>query len=328
MSHFTVMVIGEDPETQLQPYHEYECTGTDDEYVIDVDQTEEVEEWLEETIWVGLTKDTGEPDYQFSKEAAEKHLNDVQDMPRMDWYKSQGKDINVEVVDWFGTEVRDGKHYRHTNPNAKWDWYQVGGRWAGFFKLKDADEFGEMGERSWANPGPAEVQGYADVTTKGEIDIEGMMAITRKEKNEQFDHLVAAMGDVKPVSWAALREEHENIDDAREAYKNSDFKKAIDAYEADHEGVHLDGWIGDMYVDYYLHLPLNQARVRYVETAAMNILTPYAFIKDSQWVQKGDMGWWGMSSNEKDKDEWAQQFYKMFSELPDDTLLTMVDCHI
>ena len=41
MSHFTVLVIGENPEKQLAPYHEYECTDRADEYVQDVDITEE-----------------------------------------------------------------------------------------------------------------------------------------------------------------------------------------------------------------------------------------------------------------------------------------------
>ena len=40
------------------------------------------------------------------------------------------------------------------------------------------------------------------------------------------------------------------------------------------------------------------------------------------------MGWWGMASNEEDKDTWAERFYEMFNELPDDTVLTAVDCHI
>lgn len=26
MSHFTMLVIGAEPEEQLQPYHEFECT--------------------------------------------------------------------------------------------------------------------------------------------------------------------------------------------------------------------------------------------------------------------------------------------------------------
>ena len=42
MSHFTVLVIGNNVEEQLQPYHEFECTGTDDKYVKDIDITEDV----------------------------------------------------------------------------------------------------------------------------------------------------------------------------------------------------------------------------------------------------------------------------------------------
>ncbi|WP_017411477.1 hypothetical protein [Aeromonas salmonicida] len=33
MSHFAVMVIGQNVENQLAPYHEFECTGTVNEYV-------------------------------------------------------------------------------------------------------------------------------------------------------------------------------------------------------------------------------------------------------------------------------------------------------
>lgn len=40
MSHFAVLVVGE-VEHNLAPFHEFECTGTDNEFVQDVDQTEE-----------------------------------------------------------------------------------------------------------------------------------------------------------------------------------------------------------------------------------------------------------------------------------------------
>jgi hypothetical protein len=38
MSHFAVTVIGEEPEKQLAPYHEFECTGVDNEYVQSIDE--------------------------------------------------------------------------------------------------------------------------------------------------------------------------------------------------------------------------------------------------------------------------------------------------
>ena len=33
MSHYSVLVIGENVEEQLAPFHEFECTGDDNEYV-------------------------------------------------------------------------------------------------------------------------------------------------------------------------------------------------------------------------------------------------------------------------------------------------------
>ena len=42
MTHFTVLVVGPNPEQQLAPFHEFECTGKNDQYVQNVDVTEEL----------------------------------------------------------------------------------------------------------------------------------------------------------------------------------------------------------------------------------------------------------------------------------------------
>lgn len=47
MSHFAVLVIGEDVEGQLAPYHEFECTGQNDEFVQDLNITEEARKEFE-----------------------------------------------------------------------------------------------------------------------------------------------------------------------------------------------------------------------------------------------------------------------------------------
>lgn len=66
----------------------------------------------------------------------------------------------------------------------------------------------------------------------------------------------------------------------------------------------------------------------YVEDAINGAMTPYAFIRDYKWTAQGEMGWWGMSSDEVSSREWNKKFREMFDSLPDDTLLTLVDCHI
>ena len=54
----------------------------------------------------------------------------------------------------------------------------------------------------------------------------------------------------------------------------------------------------------------------------------YAVVKDGEWYEKGKMGWFGMASDEKDRKEWNKEFRQLIADLPDETLLTVLDCHI
>jgi hypothetical protein len=54
----------------------------------------------------------------------------------------------------------------------------------------------------------------------------------------------------------------------------------------------------------------------------------FAVVKDGKWYERGEMGWWGIVSNEKNRDDWNEEFQKLVKGLSDDMLLTVVDCHI
>lgn len=96
MTHFVGLVVA-DTEAEIaalvQPFHEYECTGIEDQYVREVDRTDVVREHL--------TK-YGEPGQTFEEFAA-----------------------------GDGYTLRDGRAYIMTNPDKRWDWWVVGGRWSG-----------------------------------------------------------------------------------------------------------------------------------------------------------------------------------------------------
>jgi hypothetical protein len=56
----------------------------------------------------------------------------------------------------------------------------------------------------------------------------------------------------------------------------------------------------------------------------------YAILtEDGKWLSPGDMGWWGMSSED---DESYNLYKKMFKETalggPEETVICVVDCHI
>jgi hypothetical protein len=51
----------------------------------------------------------------------------------------------------------------------------------------------------------------------------------------------------------------------------------------------------------------------------------FAVVKDGKWYESGE---WGCVANKKAEDLWESEFGKLLDGLPDDTLLTIVDCHI
>jgi hypothetical protein len=59
------------------------------------------------------------------------------------------------LQDWHSLEKPDdetGKYGYWHNPNSKWDWYQIGGRWAGFLRVPSDSVSGKAnmkGEQSW-----------------------------------------------------------------------------------------------------------------------------------------------------------------------------------
>ena len=186
MSHFTVLVVGDNAEEQLAPY----------------DENIEVEPYGE---------DWGDEDIALFEEHVMKVSGDLDT-------------VLAKMREWNGCKnTYDSErdvYVRWTtyNPKSQWDWYEVGGRWEGFFKL--------TGEDRWV-----------DSAYKGEIDFEGM-----KQQ------------DIEPLT--------------------------------------------------------------------------FAYVKDGEWHERAQMGWFAVTSNERPEGEWEKEFKDMLDSLPDDTLLTLFDCHI
>lgn len=112
MSHFSVLVIGDNVEQQLAPYHEFECTGEDDQYVQDVDVTDECRE--KGLDWYGFEDRT------------------ITSMDQLDL--GGNHKYGYALVDGAGALL---KAVKRTNPNRQWDWWVEGGRWSGFLRTKD-----------------------------------------------------------------------------------------------------------------------------------------------------------------------------------------------
>lgn len=148
MSHFTVLVVAQSDwelQDKLAPFHEYECTG--------------IEEYLE---FVGETEQALREEYET------KVLYDGTLIKEM--YST----FDQFVSDWHGYHEKRGDVWgRMTNPNAKWDWWVIGGRWTGSLILRDENVWhgvGKPGLFGSYDPDPLK----ADYARKGDINWEAM----------------------------------------------------------------------------------------------------------------------------------------------------------
>lgn len=274
MSHFCVLVIGPDIEAQLAPFHEFECTGLDDEFIQEVDTTSQYK-----------TPEDWKADYDKEPVASIEQV-DLAGAHKYGYAIAQGDKL-IKAV-------------RRTNPNKKWDYWLIGGRWSGWMQAKG---------------------GPVSQCRKADLDLD----TKRKEKaaiaRSNWDGAHAAISRLAaPLSWVEARAKFgEDVEKARKFYREQPAIMALEKWNHAH-----DYPMGPLFQWEQILVP----RDTFVQEAERTAFLPFAFIKDRQWFERGSMGWWGMVSDEKNPQDWAAAFTAMFGALPDDTLLTVVDCHI
>ena len=58
-------------------------------------------------------------------------------------------------------------------------------------------------------------------------------------------------------------------------------------------------------------------------------INTYAFVdRNGDWSSSGDMGWFGISSNDKPERAWNDELQSLMSNAQDDDFIVAVDCHI
>jgi hypothetical protein len=291
MSHFTVLVIGDNPEDQLAPYDE---NIEVDDYVQDIVTEEEKQRFL--NFYVGDKKELSS------------------DITFEDAYDLKGEDWNG--MGW--QKDSDGNWYKHStyNPNSKWDWYSLGGRWSGYLRLKNGAN-GEIGRPGVFDNVPE--SGWVDRALKCDVDFEFARSRAAEEAAKRYDNFYAIVGDRPVPIWDEIREKYsqKDIDLARKEYSENQ--------------VVIDLGNSEEFKNYFLFNDTTEfveSRADYIQHERNSAISTFAIVKDGKWYEKGEMGWWAMVSNEKDQDEWNREFSELLDSLPDDTLLSVFDCHI
>lgn len=353
MSHFTVMVVTDSPDeaelhNALQPFHQYECTGVEDQYVTHVDVTEEVHDYLyEDTLFVGKNSD-GEYDYGYNADHAEKlGLTDITEMNALEYFTLKNLDPDEQVKEYFGNYERkdNGKWYRYTNPNYKWDWWIVGGRWAGSLQVKPGAESGVQGRRPLIMKDEP-IEGV-DQCRVADLDLEAMVKEKQKSITEtRMKKFTEAVENVKAGNvdapfmledgaferWDMLSLEypklHEHILGLKEEAKNEEALKDFvdELIEAGDASAIRFRTIAMLGYDNLGWFGVKPGKTLEQELEEVSPIITYAVLMDGQWYQRGEMGWWGITTDEDD--QWDVKFKELFDNLDPEKYITIVDCHI
>jgi len=364
MSHFTVLVIGADHAAALQPFHEFECTGTSDQYVQDLDITAEtIEEFKGATRsmlrmpdgsviskyddacyreltaeearklgpfagsgWSGpagisySSKDWGDGRGYRAKALFVPEGAEALDVPFESftgWYAdyhggkviSANESPDLEDAHKFGYAVIDAdgnpvKVINRTNPNKKWDWWTVGGRWPNKLLFKDGS--------------------HGSTSLVGELDLDGMLAEQQRKAGSVFDAVTAAIAGREVHSWASVLKRRDagefTFESAREFYNSQQVVKDLVEREV------IDRWDGASELSGVLAA---KDRAQYVERESQVNSSTWALLHDGNWSERGSMGWWGMSdATDGSTLDYAANYWLTLRSLPDSERVTVVDCHI
>lgn len=207
---------------------------------------------------------------------------------------------------WCGSADRDeikGVFGYWHNPNSKYDWFVIGGRWTGYFKPKAGVE-GLLGTPGAFDNKPKE--GWVDVIKIKDIDIEAMQTEAREEANAEYDKVEALIAGRELPSWDKIWKECAG-----------DYKKAHEIYDSyevveDFKKAKVDVW-GGLYEVY------GKNREDFVEKRVRNVLTPFAILVDGVFTERG----W----NDKTQEEWTEEWATIFNKLDPEKYVTLVDYH-
>lgn len=302
MSHFTVLVIGDDPEGQLEPFDEN----------LSVPAYKSYERGNPADYWgVRMLRDSG----HLTKPDAELTWQDLADA------------INVHYGDNMDESERHfvdevGMYQMSTySPDSKWDWYQIGGRWSGYFKIKPGHE----DEVVVGHPGVFDNSpeaGYCDQGPKRALDIEGMRDDAGGKAAVFYDkYHEAVAGTPEIVPWsvyvAQVKAGDITIEQAREKYHGQPRLQAANEKLKDELGFMFE------------HDELQVDRRTYIERARAGAVPGYATLYNGKWYAPGEMGWFAASSDDAGTRAGYHEIVNgVIDDQPGDCLFTIVDCHI
>jgi hypothetical protein len=170
MSHYALMIIGEEPEEQLKPFDEnieVKRIKTKEEHIA---SSKKDIEWYNEYYYKKYLKNKEKYIEEAKRNPGHIKYITVEFSKKLDWTDEEHYQNSIRYYEKENIND-DGSTNETYNPDSKWDWYQIGGRWTGSLYLKKNQITGVKGKRSLLDKRIGEPRNYDQARLK-DIDFE------------------------------------------------------------------------------------------------------------------------------------------------------------
>ena len=216
--------------------------------------------------------------------------------------------------DWHGFSKRDPdkKVYGYwENPDAKWDWFQIGGRWSGFFEPE-------------YDPNDDPANTITCSLCSGTGDRPGWVSYEGRNKEGEVSYRYSS----KTVLEVKIAESEKNPEEF------SVHRKFKDDWAEQCNGCNACKGKGERPVWPTERKPVpadtclvGDPNIKKMRDEAKGSALSFAMLTpEGRWLQSGDMGWWASVSNEDP--DYDETFWQEIDRLTLDQRLYIVDCHI
>ena len=195
--------------------------------------------------------------------------------------------------------MNNGNHLTTYNPNSKWDWYSIGGRWRNLLltKIDNKDVVAAMSLEDVLNGG----------------------SNLKKEVPEGYKWVDGAR--IKDIDFNKMKE-ISNIYNKSIRFWELYIEGQEPQTEEEKELIKWTFYTKEYYIERY------GTKEHYAKIE--DTFHTYACLDEKGWNEKGRMGWWAFDNATKEsEDAYIEKFYEIINNTENqDKYLIIVDCHI
>ena len=229
-----------------------------------------------------------------------------------------------ESDDFPEVDPGDYRAYRMStrNPDAKWDYWRIGGRWGGRFAYRPESAFEVIGtEKGWDSPENIPLL-RCDGGPKRALDLAAMRedaAEAARKTYREYHSIVGELPEAQP--WRAFYAKVEagggySIDQARADFHAQPRVRAIEGTDFRYRD--------DPISEFGVSLAICAEKARAGAAPGFAVVT-----LDGKWMAPGRMGWWAATdATDSTRIGYWEAANAYIDGLPGDAWLVVVDCHI